>query len=196
MEKEKLKIGIDIDEVVVEYIKHYLKFCEANLGKKFLLEEISKFNLWKVLDISREEVVGIARKFNEERLFLELNFIEGSKNAINFLSKENDLFFVTSRPPEIKVETIKFFEQHFPELNFEIIFSEKSNGNEKSKAQICKEFEIPLLIEDRRKYALDCAQNGIKVLLMDKPWNQNCEHENIIRVKDWKEVLEKIKEIE
>lgn len=191
-----MRIGIDIDEVVVEYIRHFLKFCEINLERKFVLEDISEFNLWRTLDISREEVVSIAKNFNEKNLFLELNFVEGFKDAINFLSKENELFFVTSRPIEIKEKTFKFFKEHFPESNFEIIFSDSclKKESEKTKADICKELGIKILVEDRRKYALDCAENNIKVFLMDKPWNRNCEHENIIRVKNWKEILERLNE--
>lgn len=193
MKNKKLRIGIDIDEVVVEYVKHYLKFCEVNLERRFLFEEISQFNLWKVLEISREEAFDMAKKFNEENLFLGLNFVEGAKEAIKNLSNHNELFFITSRPPHIKEKTVRFFNGHFSEVDLEIIFSEKLNGNEKSKAQVCNELGIQIMIEDRRKYALDCAENGTKVLLMDKPWNQNCEHENIIRVKNWKEILERLK---
>lgn len=187
-----MKIGIDIDEIVVEYTKHYLELCEASLGKKFLFEEISQFNLWKILEISREEVNSIAKEFNDKGLMEKQEFIEGAKEAINNLSKDNNLFFITSRPPHIKERTVRFFNGHFSEVDLEIIFSEKLNGNEKSKAQICKELGVGVLIEDRRKYALDCAENGIKVFLMDKPWNQNCGHENIIRVKNWKEITERL----
>jgi len=193
MDNEKMKIGIDIDEVVVEYVKHYLDFCEKKLGRKFLIEEISVYNLWKVLDISEEEVYEIAKVFNDSGEVEKQEFVEGAKEALNVLSKDNKLFFITSRPSYVKDRTLKFFENHLPEINFELIFSEKCNGNEKTKAEICGELGIRVLIEDRRKYALDCADKGIRVLLMDRPWNrENCEHKNIIRVRDWEEIMGEI----
>lgn len=196
MNNEKMKIGIDIDEIVVEYIKHYLELCEEKLGRKFPIEEISQFNIWKVLDISEEEVNDMTRKFNDSQLFKELGFVEGAKEAIDILSKDNELFFITSRPKSIMEGTHAFFNNHLPNIKFKIIFSEKCNGNEKTKAQICNELGVKILIEDRRKYALDCAENGIKVLLMDKPWNRNnCEHKNIIRVRGWGEIMERIWEM-
>ena len=68
------------------------------------------------------------------------------------------------------------------------------NTKGKTKGELCKDLNVDLMIEDDPKYAEDCALKGINVLLLDKPWNQNCiEHENIIRVKNWKEILERFK---
>jgi len=189
-----MKIGIDIDEVIVEYVKHYLKLCEEKLGRKFLIEEISQFNMGVVFNIPEEVVDTISKEFNENQLFQELDFVKGAKGAISILSKDNELFFITSRPKSIREGTHDFFNKHLPGTKFEIIFSEKCNGNEKTKAEICRELGIKVLIEDRRKYAIDCAEKGIKVLLMDKPWNRdNCEHENITRVRSGDEIMEEIR---
>ncbi len=50
------------------------------------------------------------------------------------------------------------------------------------------------MIEDTKEHSELCAKDGIKTFLLDKPWNQHCvEHENIIRVKDWNEILERLK---
>jgi len=188
-----MKIGIDIDEVVVEYVKRFLELCETNLNQKFSIAEISNFNMEEVLGISKEEADKIAKEFNDCQLFKELDFVEGAKESISILSKDNELFFITSRPSSIIEGTRDFLNKHLKVVDFEIYHSLGfRDGEGKTKADICKERGIKILIEDRRKYALDCAENGIKVFLMDKPWNQNCGHENIIRVKNWKEILERL----
>lgn len=62
--------------------------------------------------------------------------------------------------------------------------------NSKSKAEICKEIQADILIEDNLKYAQQVAQAGIKVLLFDYPWNQSSNlNPLIIRVCGWKEAL-------
>lgn len=67
-------------------------------------------------------------------------------------------------------------------------------GENKSKSEICGELGISIFIEDNSSYALDCAKKGIKVLLLDKPWNKNYEkHPNIIKVNSWEEILERLK---
>jgi len=46
------------------------------------------------------------------------------------------------------------------------------------------------VIEDNQDYALSVAQKGIKVLLLNQPWNANFEaHENMKKVNNWEEIL-------
>jgi uncharacterized HAD superfamily protein len=52
------------------------------------------------------------------------------------------------------------------------------------------------LIDDKPEVVLHLADNGIKVFLFDTRYNQNVNHENIIRVYDWNDVYGKIAEIE
>ena len=50
------------------------------------------------------------------------------------------------------------------------------------------------MIEDNKDYACACAEKGIKVFLLEKPWNKIYEeHPNIIKINHLKEVLEQIK---
>ena len=91
--------------------------------------------------------------------------------------------------------TINFLKKIFLEKDYEIHFSGDIYEGRKLKDEICNDLNLDLIIEDSPYYSKNCAEKGIKVLLLDKPWNQNCEHENIIRVNNWKEVLEKIKEM-
>ena len=62
--------------------------------------------------------------------------------------------------------------------------------NEKKKIKIGIDLGIDFMIEDDRKHSKNCAEKGIKCFLIDKPWNQNFEHENVIRVNGWNEILE------
>ena len=106
----------------------------------------------------------------------------------NSLSENNNLYVITARPKEIADTTIRTISQHFPDIFLEVLFSNDffNGSGSKKKSEVCKQFDVELLIEDNRDYALDCAKNGIKVLLLDKPWNKNYfSHTNIIKVNDW-----------
>lgn len=192
---KKTKIGIDLDEVVVEYIKYFLRFYNEKKKTNFFLQDIKFFDLEKSLDISREELAQIAEELNETDIIEKQNFIEGAIPSINFLEKNFEIFFITDRPLSVKERTLNFLKENFPHLNFKVFFSRDHQGGRVFKATICEENNIPFIIEDRDKNALKCVEKGITVLLFDKPWNQNVEHKNIIRVKSWKEVLEKIKDL-
>jgi len=79
-------------------------------------------------------------------------------------------------------------EKHFPGHGLDIKFMNFENGNKKSKGEYCKEVGITLMIDDDNKNALSCAENGVNVILLNRPWNIGLEHEKIIRVNDWKEI--------
>ncbi len=194
MEKRKLRIGIDIDDVVVEYLKSFLDYVEKKEGKKFLYEEIFDYSFQDILGVSREEIWNLVKGHESDEIIINLDLIENSKESIELLNNVHKIFFITSRNTKIKNTTLLFFEKHFPNHNFKILFSGENwdNGN-RSKQEICKDYGIEIFIEDNLDYALDCATNGIKVFLIDKPWNQKENlPENIIRVKDWKDILVKI----
>ncbi len=193
--KGKLKIGIDIDDVLVDTSNEFMNFYNKK-GLNLKLEEIRSFYFWD--GMSKEKITEMFFEFNNSFGFKKIEFIDFAKEGVYSLKDKGNIWFITSRPIRIKEETISFICENFNKDNFEdILFSGKSHPQGKTKGDLCVELNLDIFIEDRVKYALDCAEKGVKVLLMNKPWNQHCpEHENIIRVNDWNEVLEKIKEIE
>ena len=69
------------------------------------------------------------------------------------------------------------------------------SGTSKPKSQLCREVGADLLVDDNPAYALECAQNGIEVLLFDwdhgYPWSKTAEgpvHPLITRVSSWEVV--------
>jgi len=48
-----------------------------------------------------------------------------------------------------------------------------------------------VIIEDALEFALDCASNNIRVILMNMPWNQTKTlPKNVTRIYNWKEIKE------
>jgi len=194
-----MKIGIDIDEVVVKYIESFLEFLKSEKNIFINYPEILNYHQ---IGTSVKANNGQIHQFiyehvHQEGVLLNLELYEGAVDSINFLDKIHEIFFVTSRHISNKDSTTQFFKKHFPNRDFEIIFSGDAWGGAKTKSEICKEKGISLLIEDNLNYALECASNGIKVILFDKPWNQEKDlPSNIFRVNGWKDALEKIKNIE
>ena len=48
-----------------------------------------------------------------------------------------------------------------------------------------KELECHIFIEDNPSNAMQLANEGMKVLLIDTNYNKEIEHENIVRVNNW-----------
>jgi len=199
VEQKKLKIGVDIDEVLVDTYSNFLNFHNSEYNTSFELKDTVSFGMWKKWIGDNDEALKRFYLFVNSDSFKKMIPFEEAIQGVGFLNNSFELFAITSRGELMREETVQWISNSFKDCFKDVLFTNQfsEEGVIKTKAQICKELEIGILIEDRRKYALDCAENGIKVLLMDKPWNrENCEHENIIRVKDWEEVLEKIEVLE
>lgn len=188
-----MKIGIDIDDVIVNFMEGFLEHSNLKNNTFFRVDDIKNYHLWEAgLHDSKEESIKEVAEFQNSENFDKLNLIEDVKEILEKISEIYDIYFITSRPKDLKDKTENFLRKNFPKNNFKIVYSGEIHGG-KSKAEICNDFEIPIMIEDNVVYALDCARNGIKVFLLEKPWNKNHEgHSNIVKINNLKEVLEKI----
>jgi len=189
-----MKIGIDLDDVVFDFISLVLKKYKEIFAKEILFEEVSSFYFSNIFNLSQEEVNLFFKKILTKEIVINMNLCDFSKETIHELSKTHEIFFVTSRV-DAREGTLESLEKHFQEIDFKLIFSSnpycKNKG--KTKGEICNELGIDFMIEDSKEHTEICAGQGIKTFLLEKPWNKDCmEHENIIKVKNWKEILERL----
>ncbi|MGD9276157.1 MAG: hypothetical protein PVJ67_03205 [Candidatus Pacearchaeota archaeon] len=193
MKKEKLKIGIDIDDTVADFINSYLDFYKFRFGKEFNVEDIEDIYLREPFGHTCEDVIEILGEFHKTNYFKKMKLIEGVEEILNKLFFLHKIFFITSRRVSNEEITKEFLKKYFLNKPYEVYFSGDIYSGRKTKDEICSEIGVDVLIEDNKFFSYNCAEKGIKVFLLDKPWNQNCEHENITRVKNWNEIIDKLK---
>jgi uncharacterized HAD superfamily protein len=191
---EKEKIGIDIDEVIVEFMSGYLVFHNKKYKTNYNLNDITNYHLWIAgLHKTKEESVEDVNEFSNSIHFNSLLLGKNVKSNLELVLKKYDSYFISSRSKLLKEKTKDFFYSNFSNNKYKFIFSGEIYGG-KSKAEICKEEGIHKMIEDNADYAFDCAKKGIITFLIDKPWNKNHrKHKNIIKVKDWKDLMSKLR---
>lgn len=122
--------------------------------------------------------------------------IPGARQALQKLSKCCTLTIVTSRQNAIKDHTIEWIEKHYPRLFQEIHFGNHFalDGHSRPKSEICRSLGAKVLIDDNPKYAIECAEAGIRVLLFDYensyPWSKMEleQHPLVSKVHNWEEV--------
>src|SRR3989338_4292489 len=108
--------------------------------------------------------------------------------VVPFLAADFHLHAVTARPSNLQQITQQWIETHFPNA-----FRGLHMGNlygppemRRTKAQMCADLGIGTLIEDNVEYANNCAEHGIRVLLLDHPWNRDLpESDFITRITSW-----------
>ena len=183
-------IAIDIDDVLVDFINCLLEYHNKTYNTSLTKEKIHTYRFWEIWGGNREESIKKIRDFKETDIYGNIRPFSKAIESMNLLKENHKLVIVTSR--STIEETKIWINKHFPNIFDNIYFSYNYYTKEgsKTKSEICKELNVDILIEDSLDYARECSDKGIKVFLFDAPWNQ-CEElpENIIRVKDWNEIL-------
>ncbi len=186
-----MKIAIDIDEVILEFLESFLEFYNSKYGKNFKKEDFKSYVFEETLGGSHEEIVELIKEFGYNN---KINFVEDALESIKAISENHEVFIITARHPMFKQKTNDFFKKHFGDIFNEILYTGEAFEKQGiTKADLCKSLNIDFIIEDNYIFSSEYAKKGIKVLLLNKPWNKDSKvFDNIFRVDSWKEILEKI----
>jgi uncharacterized HAD superfamily protein len=191
-----MKIGIDLDDVIVDFFPSFINFYNKKYGKNFKFEDIKSFYMWEIgIGKDKQEIIKLVDEFYDSNDFDNMPLISDVKFAFNNFSNDK-LFIITSRPVRFKEKTDYFLKKHFPSISFEIIYSNGLQIRGENKAEICRRLGLNYFIEDNFHYVNEFDFNRIKVFLINKPWNKDFVNSNLIRVDNWKEILEKINQLE
>jgi hypothetical protein len=188
-----MKIGIDLDDVLAEFVSPLLRFINERYGTSYKKEDVTDYRLEKVWECTPEEAIRRLNMFYRSAYFEDLPPMPGSNEGIKYLYKHNNLFIITSRPPFLQEETREWISTYFPCTFLDIIHTSSKN-RKLTKAEICHALGVSLLIEDRLETALRASQ-VTNVFLYDQPWNQSDLPPNIHRVRNWEEVIESLTKI-
>ncbi|MFW6285984.1 MAG: 5' nucleotidase, NT5C type [Nanoarchaeota archaeon] len=183
-----MNIGIDIDEVLCKTNDSFLKAFNKKHNTNIKRTDIFNYDYSCVEHFQRGYILSELIKHLE----LNLNNFEIVVDAKNVLKKLKNkgykLYVITARNKELVSEkTIDWLNFHFGENFFEkILFSNEGKNMRYCKSEITKKYNIDILIEDEPNYATNCAELGIKVFLMDCPWNKKVvESNNLTRIYNW-----------
>ncbi|XP_022898182.1 uncharacterized protein LOC111411799 isoform X2 [Olea europaea var. sylvestris] len=173
---EKIMVAVDVDEVLGNFVSALNQFIANRYSMNHSVSEYHVYEFFKIWNCSRDE---------------------GSRRALQKLSKFCNLSVVTSRQNAIKEHTVEWIERYYPGLFMEIQFGNhfSLDGQSRPKSDICKSLGAKVLIDDNPRYAIECAEVGIKVLLFDYensyPWSKMesvNRHPLVTKVHNWEEV--------
>ncbi|XP_051150701.1 uncharacterized protein LOC127265071 isoform X2 [Andrographis paniculata] len=175
---EKIMVAVDVDEVLGNFVSALNQFIAARYSLKCSVSEYHVYEFFKIWNCSRDE---------------------GAQMALQRLSEIYNLCIVTSRQNAIKDHTIEWIEKHYPGLFQEIHFGNHFalDGQSRRKSDMCKSLGAKILIDDNPRYATECAEAGIKVLLFDYensyPWCKvDTKHPLVTKVYNWEEVEDQL----
>ena len=184
MSLNNMVIGIDIDGVISTpyyYLNHFNKLY----NKSFTENQCTDYNLRNIYNVTEEEW---ETKFHENIIgyFESCDIREDASETINKIKLSYDCHFITARSDTQYVRTIT--ENYLKQNNLDSIPLHMLSSH--YKVDRAKELKIDLFIEDNGNNALQLANEGIMVLLMDTYYNKEYSHKNIVRVNNWNEIEE------
>lgn len=193
-----MNIGVDIDEVLAELMDSYFQYHNQKYNTNIQKKDMFSYSFSDVFGGTEEENRLKVLDFFKSEQFQNIKLVNGALDTIKQLAQKHQLCIITARPHVIRQETEQWLLQHFPDCFQSINLTNQWHGvgEKQLKSQIGKKQKIDLMIDDSLSHAMDCASQGIYVLLVDfgYPWNRVSKElpENIKRVHSWKEIVEEI----
>jgi uncharacterized HAD superfamily protein len=186
-----MKIAIDLDEVLNNDIDQVIAYHNNLYHTELKREDFFSYNFWEVWGGSKAEAVEKILAFYKTDFFKNIKPVPEAIELMKSLKERGDeLYVVTGRPDEIVSETKDWIERYFPNMFTDIYNTNHFSliNQPKTKSEICNMLSIKAIIDDNKDHALDCAEAGIKVFLLDCPWNKEVSHSNITRVYNLSEI--------
>lgn len=194
----KIVVAVDVDEVLGNFVSALNRFIADRYSLNHSVSEYHVYEFFKIWNCSRDEAdIRVHEFFKTSYFKTGIHPIPGARQALQKLSRFCNLSVVTSRQNAIRDHTIEWIEKHYQGLFQEIHFGNHFalEGQSRPKSDICRSLGAKVLIDDNPRYAMECAEVGIRVLLFDYensyPWckiESVDQHPLVTKVNSWEEV--------
>jgi uncharacterized HAD superfamily protein len=175
-------IGLDFDDTLVDMRKSIVQILNKLHREDLIFEEIKEYGVSDLYGYTFEEFIEF---FTENQKDLHnISPFPFLLEVLTGLRHNSKLSIMTSRPPEWMESASNWVKDNNLPIDEIMCASIFKNG----KAECASIHNVSLFIEDNPEHALALANSDIRVLLLDKPYNRDCKHSLITRVKDWEEI--------
>jgi len=192
-----MKIGIDVDDTLLDFVGAYIIFHNKIYKTNLKKEDFKTYSFNHVMGGTMGKAINSVKEFYTTPFFMKMIPLQNAIDVVQKLKKYNELFVITSRSSDMQEGTLEQITRYFPNTFSRIIFASnhytKIKNTGKTKAEICLDLGASLLIDDSLIYTKECVIEGINAILIDAPWNQDGDIRGVTRVKNWREILEVLK---
>lgn len=107
-------VSVDIDDVLVYCAKYIIDFHNQNYDTNNTVDQINRFDLWKLWNCSKDEFKERLTRFTEEVGVNQIpEPLENAVESIDMLVNHFDFIKNTSRQAKLRPITIKTLEELF-----------------------------------------------------------------------------------
>jgi len=186
----KLRIGIDVDDVLAESLPGYVEAFRRRFGHEVRIEEAAWEIFRRYPEISAAQMWGFFDELDASDFLSTRPVYPEAVKAVRALAAEGHrLFVVTGRLTQHREHTRRLLQRAGLLACFEELVHRGGEAAAEYKPRMVREMKLDLLIEDELHIALAAADVPIPVLLFDRPWNQAELPPGVTRVTDWDQAL-------
>jgi len=183
---QKLNICIDIDGTVTEPY-YWLERANLYFGTQIKPEDVTSYEINKILGVEEDDYSEFYDLYGK-LLHKESEARFGASEIIKRLYQNHNIHFVTAREEKMTETSKEWLARH------EMPLDTLTHLGHPNKVEKAAELSSDLFIEDSYSNAIQLAQAGFDVLLIDCSYNKGPLPLNVLRVKNWFQI-NKIAEI-
>ena len=169
----RLNICIDIDGTITSPY-HFIPYLNEIYNKNIKDEDCNVYN-WEFLYNTTMDDIFYKLHKDYIHSYEDADIVDGARSIIEKLSNNHNVYFVTARDNELHNITLKWLE------NKGLSHIEVYSLGTHYKIEKAKELNCDIFIEDSPYNALELADAGMKVLLIDTYYNRDAKHKGITR---------------
>ena len=173
--------AVDIDNVVASAEQEVQRIFHELTGEPWPSEMYASAGGLDRSDWDRELIERIFDYFHE-RSIPTLPMVPSARGVLQRLQTDYRIVLITARRPMARRQTLDWLHEHgipFDELHLTGEKTEASNG-------------IVLAVDDHPDHVNEYLARGIRVFLMDQPWNRTFSAPGATRVSGWDELWRKL----
>jgi uncharacterized HAD superfamily protein len=192
---KRLRLGLDVDEIIVDFIAAFRQEAEAVLGRSFKLPPDSwAFNNWK---ITRKEIHTVWNHIKETDnwFFNNCTTLPFVAENLPWLTENHEVYFITARIPTAGFSIQQQTQMHLSEIGvqFPTVLVERNKG------PIAAALKLDAFVDDKIENLIDvdnATEYKTKIFLMNQPHNESFqEPAHWTRVHDFEEFVQHIQEM-
>jgi uncharacterized HAD superfamily protein len=188
-----MKIALDIDGVLADFISPFVKLLETRSGAIVDLESITDPNFAHYPFLSSELIAQCIMEVSDDpRFWSRLAPLPAPEQwkLLDILSREDRLVFVTHRYERehysIHEVTSEWLREHG--VSKPVIYFTQN-----AKSELVGRLGVTLFVDDRHENCRDVAENTAATVLMPhRSYNRSFEHPRVKRIRDLRDLADHI----
>jgi uncharacterized protein len=176
----KKRFGIDIDGTVT-CPSSMVPYLNEAFNLNISLNDIKQYDLMPLVPTSEKEFSEWFTN-NEPTIYSNSPLAKGAKDILSNWSLKHELFFISARRNHLLDITKNWFNKH--QIDYDHV--ELIGSHDKIAA--AKKFDVDIFFEDKHDNAVMIHEEcDIPVILFNTPYNQDLVPKGVIRVDNWYE---------